>query len=45
MDVEEPEREDKIRSVKKGFRNVKNALKGDGIEISIGNEHFYFFSH
>lgn len=44
-DDEESDREEQIRAVKKGFRNVKNALKEDGIESNIGNEHLYYLSH
>jgi len=39
------DRDEQIRAVKKGFRNVKNALKDDGIESSIGNEHLYYLSN
>lgn len=44
-DDENSDRDEQIRAVKKGFRNVKNALKDDGIESSIGNEHLYYLSN
>jgi hypothetical protein len=43
-DEDKPDREAQIRSVKKGVRNVRNALKEDGIEINISNDHFYCLS-
>jgi len=43
-DDEEPDRNEQIRAVKKGFRNVKNALKEDGIESSVENESIYYLS-
>ena len=43
-DEEDTDRDEQIRAVKKGFRNVKNALKEDGVESSIGNEHLYYLS-
>lgn len=44
-DDEDTDRDEQIRAVKKGFRNVKNALEDDGIESSIGNEHIYYLSN
>jgi len=44
-DEEGTDRNEQIRAVKKGFRNVKNALKDDGIESNIGNEHLYYLSN
>ncbi|MDQ6961999.1 MAG: hypothetical protein Q9M28_05655 [Mariprofundaceae bacterium] len=44
-DEEDTDRNEQIRAVKKGFRNVKNALKEDGIESNIGNEHLYYLSN
>lgn len=44
-DEEDTDREEQIRAVKKGFRNVKNALKEDGIESNVGNEHLYYLSN
>jgi hypothetical protein len=38
-------REEKIRAVKKGFSNVINALKEDGVEISIEKDHLYYLSN
>jgi len=38
-------REDQIRAVKKGLRNVKNALKEDGAELDIGAERLYYLSN
>jgi len=44
-DEEDANRDEQIRAVKKGFKNVKNALKEDGIESNIGNEHLYYLSN
>jgi len=44
-DEEDSDREDQIRAVKKGFRNVKNALKEDGIDSNIGKEHLFYLSN
>jgi adenylate kinase family enzyme len=44
-DEEDTDRDEQIRAVKKGFRNVKNALKDDGIESNIGSEHLYYLSN
>lgn len=44
-DEEDTSRDEQIRAVKKGFRNVKNALKEYGLESSIGGEHLYYLSN
>lgn len=44
-DEEDIDRDEQIRAVRKGFRNVKNALKEDGVESNIGNEHLYYLSN
>jgi adenylate kinase family enzyme len=39
------DREEQIREVKKGFRNVKNALKEDGLESNIAGGNLYYLSN
>ena len=44
-DGEEPDRNEQIKAVKRGYRNVSNALKEDGIDTNISSDHFYYLSH
>lgn len=43
-DEEDADRDKQIRAVKKGFNNVKNALKEDRIELIIEDERLYYLS-
>lgn len=44
-DMEDAERVDQIRAVKKGFGNVTNALKEEGIELNLNNDRLFYLSH
>ncbi len=43
-DDEDTDRDKQIREVKKGLKNGQNALKDNGIELSIGDEHLYYLA-
>jgi len=42
---DDAERLDQIRAVKKGFGNVTNALKEEGIELNLNNDRSFYLSH